>query len=249
MEKISFGTHLSKQEILFQKVFAFNENSNGVNKSKQANQAKPTKSEQIQELIKEILFNSTSQALLKIYQTPSKIVKIFWCVCLLCACSLCAYFVFVSLITFVTYEVSTKTRSYTEQTSLFPKVTFCNKNMFTTKYAYELTNASYMSYDELVYTANFKLNDTERDKLTKKFGDILLECSFNYEKCNATHDFVKEYDKVLGHCYTFNSGVNPVTGENVKIKVFICLYFVDVNFEKYFFPGNRINKHEIFLFA
>jgi len=230
MDKIGFGSHLSKQDVIFQRVFNINKvkktpvaGGGGVGGEKNAMQ---TKSEKIQELIKEILFNSTSQALLKIYQTPSKVVKVFWCVCLLCACSLCAYFVVESLITFVTYEVSTKTRSYTEQTSLFPKVTFCNKNMFTTKYAYNLamsyaakSNASTTTYQEMVYAANFKLNDTERDKLSKKFADILLDCSFNSEKCNATQDFVKEYDRVLGACYTFNAGVNPVTGQSVPVKV------------------------------
>jgi hypothetical protein len=85
------------------------------------NKTKLKREEIVMRLVKETLYNSAAQALLKMYETPSKIVKLFWCVCLLGACSLCAYFVVESLVLFFSYEVSTKTRTYTETSSLFPK--------------------------------------------------------------------------------------------------------------------------------
>ena len=195
-------------ELFFQKVFNKNPSPFG------SLSPSTVKIEQIQLLIKEILFNSTAQAILKIYQTKSWVIKIFWLVCLACACSLCSYFVIESVITFVSYEVNTKTRSFTEQTSLFPKITFCNKNLFTTKYAADLANDS--SYEDLVYMVNFKLNETEKLKLAKNFEDILLDCSFNSVKCSAS-DFAHEYDPNLGNCYSFNSGFNS-TGHRVSLK-------------------------------
>ena len=81
----------------------------------------PCKKELIQKLVKEVLFNSTAQAILKIYQTSNALIKILWSFCLMVSFSLCAYFVIESMITFVSYEVNTKIRSYSEQTSLFPK--------------------------------------------------------------------------------------------------------------------------------
>lgn len=82
---------------------------------------KNRKRQVLEKLVKETLYNSAAQAMLKMMQTPSKIVKIFWCVCLVCACCLCTYFVIESLVLFFSYEVSTNTRTYTETSSLFPK--------------------------------------------------------------------------------------------------------------------------------
>ena len=84
-------------------------------------------------------------------------------------------------------------------------MTFCNKNLFTTKYAYDLANGS--RYTDFVNIINFKLNESERDKLSHTLDDILLECQFNTQPCSSK-DFVKEYDLNLGTCYSFNTGMN-----------------------------------------
>jgi len=147
-------------------------------------------------LIKDSLYNSTAQALVKIYNSSSRLTQIFWCVCLLGGCGLCSYFVIESLIDFFTYDVTMSTRTYFETTSLFPKITFCNKNPYTTKYAFDLSKKM-GSYNEFVNYVNLKLNDTERMKLTHRIEDVLVECTYNTEVCFPT-DFIREYDKSLG---------------------------------------------------
>ena len=82
---------------------------------------KNRKKQILEKLVKDTLYNSAAQAILKMVQTSSKVVKLFWCVCLVCACCLCTYFVIESLVLFFSYEVSTNTRTYTETSSLFPK--------------------------------------------------------------------------------------------------------------------------------
>jgi len=85
------------------------------------NNEKAQRRETLAKLVKDTLYNSAAQAILKMVQTPSKVVKIFWFICLVCACCLCTYFVIESLVLFFSYEVSTNTRTYTETSSLFPK--------------------------------------------------------------------------------------------------------------------------------
>jgi len=220
MSKINFG--------FFGENFKTNYETNmtmddGLSKTKIGNDEITTKTKPklkreaiVMRLVKETLYNSAAQALLKIYETPSKIVKLFWCVCLLGACSLCAYFVVESLVLFFSYEVSTKTRTYTETSSLFPKVTICNKNVFTTKYAFDFANG--LKYDEVLWRINTKLNVTQREKLTHSFEDTLLACSFNAEACEAREDFTFEYDKSLGACYTFNDAVRNTSSGNGRLR-------------------------------
>ena len=79
----------------------------------------------VKRLIKESLYNSTAQALVKVYNSSSRLTQLFWCVCLAGACGLCSYFVIQSLIDFFTYDVTLSTRTYFETTSLFPKNCSC----------------------------------------------------------------------------------------------------------------------------
>ena len=184
-------------------------------------QPNSTKRDILMDLVKEILYNSAAQAILKIFKTKSKIIKIFWVTCLLLACAMCTYFVIESLILFFTYEVSTQTRTYTETSSLFPKITICNKNLFTTKYSYDLANGS--SFTDFSNTISFKMNDSERLKLIHPFEAILFSCTFNAEKCTAQDDFIREYDKSLGNCYTFNAGSNRTLHESMRAGVYYGL--------------------------
>ena len=92
---------------------------------------------------------------------------------------------------------------------------------------------SNLSYKELLYEMNYNMNHTERLKLQHPFGKVLIECSFNAEKCGA-NDFQYELDPNLGSCYSFNSGMNasghaqPLkkssragTGYGLKIAVYV----------------------------
>lgn len=142
-------------------------------------------------LIKELLYNSACQALLKIYIYPSKLLKCFWIICLLLACSLCSYFVFESLVLFFSTEVNTITRTYSEISSKFPKIYICNKNLYTTKYAYDQMEKE--KYGNFTFNLN-SLTNSNRMKIQHTLQDILNDCMFNGQKC--THeDFIIEFDK------------------------------------------------------
>jgi hypothetical protein len=166
---------------------------------------------QIKILLKEVLYNSTAQAVLKIFFTRSKLIKFIWIICLALTLSTCAPLLIRNFMSYFSYEVITTSRTIFETPTLFPKVTICNRNLFTTKYAFELLSSS--NYTDVVYKMyNNYFNESERNKLTHEFGDILLACNFNGQIC--THaDFVPEFFKD-SNCMSFNTGRNA-TNQNV----------------------------------
>ena len=167
------------------------------------------------DLIKETIGNEAAQAFVKIFRSTSCFKKIFWVTCLIAACSLSAFFVIQSLITFVTYEVSTNTRTIFEMTSLFPRITYCNKNPFNTKYSFESLE-KIGNYNDMLYAMNYVLNDSEKLRLQHPFDKVLVECNFNNEKCTI-NDFLREFDSNLGNCYSFNAVFNS-TKHSVSLR-------------------------------
>jgi hypothetical protein len=148
-------------------------------------------------LVQEILYNSLSQAIIKIIYSPNLILKIFLIISVLVSSCFASYFVIHAFICYFTYGVSTMTRTIFETPTLFPKVSICNSNQFTTKYAFELKQNG--EIDERFFT-----NERKR-KLGHDLNDILIECWFNFKPCNAS-DFVWSFKREYGNCYTFNTG-------------------------------------------
>ena len=168
-------------------------------------------------LAKEILYSSLCQAICRTIQHHFLVHKFFWFASLLISFLTCSYFVYESLALFVSYEVDTNTRTIYETSSVFPKITYCNKNPFTTKYSYEIMTKS-MSYSSLLANLNTNnLNETAKERVSHALSETLFECTFNGESCDSS-DFVKEYfDKNLGFCYSFNAYVSGPTDNQSKI--------------------------------
>ena len=93
--------------------------------------------EKIKSLLKEVLYNSLAQAIIKIIQTHHLAIKLFLVLCVVCSSSLASYLVIESIMQNFTYGVTTTSRTIFETPTLFPKVTFCNYNRLGTWYAYD----------------------------------------------------------------------------------------------------------------
>ena len=93
------------------------------------------KNDTIKTLLKEILYNSLSQAIIKIFSTPNKLLKIILFTFVLTSSSMASYLVISSVMAYLDYGVITTSRTIYENYALFPKITFCNVNKFTTQYA------------------------------------------------------------------------------------------------------------------
>ena len=95
-------------------------------------------------------------------------IKVFLTIFILTSTNFASNLVIQSILTYLSYGVSTTSRIIYENPTLFPKVTFCNVNQFTTEYAYNLTQ------QQQVFNGDI-LQDDEKKKLGHDLNDILIE--------------------------------------------------------------------------
>ena len=136
------------------------------------------------------------------------------------------------ILTYLQYNVNTLTRNINEVPSVFPKVTICNSNFFTTQLAYEYLSGLNLTQIQLgdrtnALTEYFSLKtyvigkvQYYPDELKKKFShnlnDTLLSCFFNLKPCSSS-DFQWEWDYYYGNCFSFNTGFDS-SGQRVELR-------------------------------
>jgi hypothetical protein len=177
-----------------------------------------SKKEAINLLLKEVLYNSFSQAILKLLQTPHVILKVILFLFVLITFGITSYLVIESIMDYFSYEVSTTSRSFYENSTPFPKVIFCNVNQFATKYAYSLTQANISDGNGLT--------DSLKKKLGHNLDDILVECWFNAKQCDL-NDFVWSFDAKYGNCYAFyanNRSIMPGFEFGLQLTIYVNIY-------------------------
>ena len=177
------------------------------------------------------------EIIFKIIRTPHFIIKAYLFICVLVASGLASYTVIESFIDYFSYGVVTTSRTMFEIPTLFPKVTICNVNPFTTEYAYNFlkeldTSNSFfdkiLTFEEstallstLYYKAMNKVNDKSisdqtRKNLSHTLKDMMISCMFNGVACNSS-DFVWKFDPIYGNCFVFNSGID-VNGQSTSLR-------------------------------
>ena len=185
-------------------------------------------------LIKETLYNSTAQAIIKIIETPYFLLKSFLLACVILSTSLCSWLIVKLILDYLSYDVTTKLRALNDTPVLFPKITICNLNPFTTENALgflkQINRDSYPYFDifdetqmnqldfqtkwnmikAISFMAKYKMNDLneiEKRKLSRPLEDILLICEFAGRSCSAKN-FSWYFDPWYGNCWQFNTGLN-----------------------------------------
>jgi hypothetical protein len=156
----------------------------------------------IEAKIKEILENAfeTPWFESKIYYSPHFFLKTFLFLFIIVSTGYVSYLTIQSIMAYLEYGVATTTRTYFETPMLFPKVTICNLNPFTTEYAYNL----YQNFSDAYQNEVKKLSDKDQKKLGHDLDDILMGCKFNLDQCDYA-DFTRSFDLSNGNCYTFNA--------------------------------------------
>ena len=197
----------------------------------------------LKKLIKATLYNSAAQSIIKIFETPYVTLKSFLLAFVMMSSGLCGFLIIELIMDYLSFRVATTTRTLYETPALFPKVTICNVNPFTTEYAVEFlkeinrgfnsdidifneTQMNLMSFslkseiiESIYYQAIFKmnsLNEMEKRKLSHLLEDMIQNCYFNAQPC-STADFKWYFDPFYGNCWQFNTGFNGTTGESVKL--------------------------------
>jgi hypothetical protein len=196
-------------------------------------------------LVKQNLTNEAVQGFFKIFFDSSKTIKCFWTLSLFVANGLNAYLIISSIMTYLSFSVSTSSKTIVENPTDFPQITICNNNQFCTLKAIEFlkqinrqvqpdldifnqTQLSQMSIESKEKTIRFVYNAAVARMLSKNFSDeqrkslghsldeILYECKFNNQKCTS-NDFKWKFDRYYGNCFVFNSGFNA-SGHKVDMK-------------------------------
>ena len=152
---------------------------------------------------------------------------------LIASISLSSLTVIQVILNYLNYEVTTTSRTIHEAPALFPKITFCNWNLFTTEKSIDFLkkinaqlypNMSIFDRDQMkhlsqpekstlmnaifqnaISQARYNLSLFEKQQLGHRLDDILLRCSFDNQPCSAK-DFTWSFDQIDGNCFTFNSG-------------------------------------------
>jgi hypothetical protein len=183
-------------------------------------------------LLKDHLTNEMFLAMQEIIYSPHIAVRLFSVGFLLVSYVLASYTTLNLILSYFEYGVTNSVRTVYERPAVFPKVSVCNVNQFTSKYGYEflrnLTNNTFdtsfpenlSSFERLkqAYITQVKAftlaNNSkyfEKKSLGQDLNDSLLSCAFNLYECTSD-DFSWYYDAIYGNCYSFNSGFNS-TGQ------------------------------------
>ena len=110
----------------------------------------------IKTLLKESLYNSLAQAIVKILQTPHYTLKLLLSLFVLATSCLASFLVIKSILDYFSYQVITTTRTIHEMPTEFPKITICNLNKYATKYAWEYVTNDTIKKDEEKFTNEVK---------------------------------------------------------------------------------------------
>lgn len=179
--------------------------------------------EEKKEIIIEDLRSLTIHGIPNIARTTGRISTFMWVIITLISAGLSAYYIEEGILDYLGYGVTTQIRFISEQPAMFPTVTICNVNPFTTQYSVDflndaLTNGGMvldgldpLSTDNLIYqTLDFSsylavsnamspyFSDTDKQKLGFNISEFVLSCSFNKLPCDLT-DFSWYYDFYKGN--------------------------------------------------
>lgn len=168
-------------------------------------------------ILKENLLASTGHGFPKILQTKNYFLKAIWTMFTIMSVGLCSYMIVQSTIKYLKYDVNTKTRMINQFDAIFPTVTICNLNFFSSNFALNFTNqfqneSTYLNpfnnFNEYTLKAKAK-QPVFYSKFKNFYGDskdkLIAECFFETTPCNRSqikYFFHPNY----GNCYQFNSG-------------------------------------------
>jgi len=117
--------------------------------------------------------------------------------------------------------VVTNIRLYDEIPSIFPMITICNLNIFTTNFSKDILNGldEYGNVSDSVklnqtsgrYKALIRAlnsNESYQKMLGNSLNEIIVSCIFDWHDCSLIDDFSYDYDYEYGNCFRYNSGKN-----------------------------------------
>ena len=185
---------------------------------------------QIKSIIKsslnELVIDSTSHGLPKIFKSKHFPMKLMWTICFIVSTCYCSYSIFQITCDYFNYDVVTVFETVYETPAKFPVITLCNANLFQTKQSEKIVedylsqlkfnpNLSSTLKSLLILNSINQKNETFKKSISYPFEESLIGCEFNTIKCNAS-DFSWTFHSAFGNCYRFNSGKDSNILKNIS---------------------------------
>ena len=188
---------------------------------------------------KEWMEKTTGHAMANIVGTDIVILKIIWLIAWLIGLGLTIFLITQSLIDYYSYQVVSQSKIVNQRPMLFPKVTFCNIDPFSSNYSVtylanvirneakfankvtasgaitdlDLVNYFVLNEENLLEVSKLQVrneNDTTKISLGHSKTEFIIQCLYDNVECSIENDFQYEYNERLGNCYTFNFDKNNI---------------------------------------
>lgn len=172
----------------------------------------------ISAIVNESAYDSTTHGIPHMFKREHAFLKLFWLVCFVTSACACAYTISKSISSYMQHETVSKVETVLEVPTLFPTISICNLNPFTTEEAF-LSNKMFLSQnnisnvDDILATSSSSYlmlryligsnlrKSTFTDKMRKQMGlnlkEMILDCSYNQAPCSAD-DFEWYFDTLYG---------------------------------------------------
>ena len=171
--------------------------------------------ERIKKLYSDSTLSSTCHGIANIIRSSNLSIKIMWIIFIIISAGLCSFMIIDNIMSYLKYEVSTKTRVIIEYEPFFPTITICNINFLTSNFATKSIEKYKENHKDFNPLSDFfkleiisELKQKNQDQI-KKLGDsmqkLIFDCSFEFQQCNYSL-FKYFFHPRYGNCYQFNSG-------------------------------------------
>ncbi|RNA05708.1 acid-sensing ion channel 4 [Brachionus plicatilis] len=163
--------------------------------------------------LKEHLSSSTVHGLSKINNSQTTLSRVIWIIGFFVAVGCCSFMLIQNISEYLKYETTTKIETKFELSPVFPTVTVCNVNFFTSDYAIEFfsnrSNISYNPLNKYQQSIDEIYSNPEYLKNIDQFGDryekLFIYCNFDIYSCNNASFWRSYQSNLFGNCYQFNT--------------------------------------------
>lgn len=133
-----------------------------------------TKSAKIKEKFVELSSSSTSHGYPNMFRTKYWSVRVMWLIFFLAATGFCAFMIYRSLNDYLSFDVVTEIRGFSEIPTDYPTITLCNLNPMISKASYKLITKYLKKNITLDLSLNAKnLTNSVTDTISKSYEDLL----------------------------------------------------------------------------
>jgi hypothetical protein len=171
------------------------------------------------------------ECLSKIFEYKNLLARLFWLVIFLSFSAVTGWLVAKCITDYLKYEIVTKTEDVNDRPTLFPAVTICDSNPFSSKRYQSLLNTTFwennsnLTWSESIERMSNKIEILKMYAARPSFGDLnrkslglqlqnILSCRFNGEPClydakqRVFTNFRWYYSYNYASCWQFNMGFN-----------------------------------------